>query len=172
MSDLADKKAEGANADINVRPGASNADTSSLPERLQKAIAGAGGIGVVARLIGVSSKTLSRYLRGAPAKHSTLQQLAAATQVRLEWLTSGEGPMRPGEAPPPPPAPAPPAAPPAKPAPLFSSVNMDRLADAYAAARQLLAARGIVEPRAIDLVRIMSTIYDELTDVEGRDRTS
>lgn len=99
----------------------------------------------------------------------TAQQLAAATNVSLEWLATGRGPMRPGEAPPPPPAP--PAAPPAKPAPLFSSVNMDRLADAYAAARQLLAARGIAEPRAIDLVRIMSTIYDELTDVETRGRS-
>ncbi len=129
----------------------------------------AGGLKAASQRAGVPLRTLGTYTRGGEMKLSNLRQLADATGVTVEWLATGRGPMRPGEAPPPPPEPPP--SPPAKPAPLFSSVNMDRLADAYAAARQLLAARGIAEPRAIDLVRIMSTIYDELTDVETRGRS-
>lgn len=144
-------------------------DAKSLGDRIKLAVKQAGiSREAVAKAAVIGNSTLGTYMKGADIQVSTLFALAEATGVTLEWLATGRGPMRPGEAPPPP---EPPPAPPAKPAPLFSSVNMDRLADAYAAARQLLAARGIAEPRAIDLVRIMSTIYDELTDVETRGRS-
>lgn len=72
--------------------------------------------------------------------------------------------MRPGDTPPPP---EPPSSLPAKPAPLFSSVNMDRLAASYLAARTALAGG---EPRPIDLVRIMALIYDQLTETDAAPR--
>lgn len=37
-------------------------------------------------------------LRGTPSL-ATLLRIADATEVRAEWLATGEGPMRPGEAP-------------------------------------------------------------------------
>lgn len=101
-------------------------------------------------------------------KLSNLRQLADATGVTVEWLATGRGPMRAGE---PPQGPAPEPANPQETAPpgplhLFPTVNMDRLAAAFGTARTLLAQRGHHQPDPLHLVRIMTLIYDELTDAE------
>lgn len=170
---MTDTKEESWQIDGGTAPSHQDADrwdARQLADRIKAAVRG-GKLPRegVAKAAGIGNSTLGNYMNGADIQISTLAAIAQATGVRLEWLATGHGPMRPGEAPPSPPEPPPSL--PARPAPLFSSLNMDRLADAYSAARQLLAARGIAEPRPIDLVRIMTTIYDELTDVEARDRT-
>lgn len=172
MPDIADETVLQGNADENVRSDAPNADTKSLSDRLARAIEAAGGQLAVARLAGVSTKTLSRYKAGAPPKHSTLAAIAKATNVHLDWLATGRGPMKPGD---PPPGQDALAAKPQETAPsgplyLFPTANMDRLAAAYAAARGLLAQRGIHTPDPLDLVRIMCAIYDQLTEAEDKHR--
>lgn len=142
-----------------------NWEASSPAERLKTAVMAAGGLKAASQRAGVPLRTLGTYTRGGEMKLSNLRQLADATGVTVEWLATGRGPMRPGETPPPPPEL--PAAPPPRPAPLFSSVNMDRLAAAYLAARTALAGG---EPRPIDLVRIMALIYDQLTETDAASR--
>jgi phage repressor protein C with HTH and peptisase S24 domain len=74
-------------------------------ERLRKAVRRGGGRAVVAEVSGVSYGTLGDYLAGGEMKLSNAQALARATGVRLEWLATGEGPMRAGETLEAPPAP-------------------------------------------------------------------
>jgi phage repressor protein C with HTH and peptisase S24 domain len=62
------------------------------------AVHGAGGRAAVAARSGVSYGTLGDYLSGGEMKLSNADALARATGVRLEWLATGEGPMRAGEA--------------------------------------------------------------------------
>ena len=140
-------------------------------ERLKEAVAGAGGLKAVAEKSGVPISTLGGYTRGGEMKLSNLRQLADATGVTVEWLATGRGPMRPGEAPPgqQPEAEKPQETAPPGPLYLFPNANMDRLAAAYAAARGLLAQRGIHTPDPLDLVRIMCALYDQLTHAEEKD---
>ncbi len=68
-----------------------------LAARLKAAVREAGGNNLVAQRAGVPLSTLNSYLRGVEMKVGGLLKLAAATGVRLEWLATGQGPMRPGE---------------------------------------------------------------------------
>lgn len=173
MPDKAKKIRGPANPDTDVRVRGSSPDTeftAAVRERLRLALREAGGNKAVSQRSGVGSSTIDYALSAGSMRLQTAQQLATATGVRLEWLASGEGPMRPDEAPTAPAEAAPPPQPASTAGPLrlFPNVHMDRLAAAYGAARALLAARGIHTPDPLDLVRIMTTIYDELTEVEAR----
>lgn len=57
----------------------------------------AGGATAVAARVQMPVATLNSYLRGRDMRSKSLVKLAAATGVRLEWLATGQGPMRPGE---------------------------------------------------------------------------
>lgn len=101
---------------------------------------------------------LNRYRKGREMPVSALVSLAKATGVRIEWLATGQGPMK-----------EPPAQPEAAPAPLrplFSVVNADRLGDAYAAALQALASRGHTRPEPRRVMQVTVLLYDELTEAE------
>lgn len=52
----------------------------------------------VAEISGVAFGTLNAYLAGGEMKMSNAAALAQATGVRLEWLATGQGPMRPAGA--------------------------------------------------------------------------
>ena len=104
-------------------------------------------------------------------KVETLVQLAAATGVRLEWLASGEGPMRPGD-PPPGPAPGPSkpqeTAPQPPYSPLFLRMNMDYLVDAYEVAFEHLSKGGTHKPDSRRLMQVTMLFYEELLEAAER----
>jgi len=58
----------------------------------------AGGNIEIARKTGIARTTIDGYLAGGEMKFSNALSLAAATGVRLEWLATGEGPVRVGVA--------------------------------------------------------------------------
>lgn len=153
------------------------ADVSSDPDptdaeralRLRDAVRAAGGNKAVAARVPMPVSTLNRYIAGRDMKASALVSLAQATGVRLEWLATGEGPMRPAEAGGDTGQPSrqqlgTPAAAPRE--PLFSQINADRLADAYVAALQALAARGHTNPEPRRVMQVTILLYDELTEAE------
>lgn len=154
------------NADIDVRVQGSSADMEtpgSVSERLRLAVRQAGGNRAVSQKSGVPVTTIDGALSAGSMRLQTAQQLAAATGVSLEWLASGEGPMRPGEAPAgtTPELAKPRETAPASPVLLFPTVNMDRLADALAGAQAVFAKAGKQpDPRA--LAQVMCLLYDEL----------
>jgi len=99
-------------------------------------------------------------LSGSQMRPAALVALAEAAAVRLEWLMTGEGPMRegePGPAAPPAPPSAPAAAPP--PARLFGQVKIDRLVQAFEGA---LATTGGQDRRLT--MHLTVVLYDELTE--------
>lgn len=106
--------------------------------------------------------TLNTYLKGRDMRLGASIRLAEATGVRLEWLATGAGPMREGEAPPA--ADSLPAA--ARPQSLFSFINADRLGAAYAGARRALAARGQHDADPVRVMQITALLYDSLTEAE------
>jgi hypothetical protein len=71
--------------------------SQELAARLKAAVRESGGNTLVAQRAGVPLSTLNSYLRGVEMKVGALVRLAAATGVRLEWLATGQGPMRAGE---------------------------------------------------------------------------
>lgn len=66
----------------------------ALRERLEIAVRGAGGVPTVASRTGIPQSTLYGFLRGAKLPVPAAARIAQATGVRLEWLGSGEEPMR------------------------------------------------------------------------------
>lgn len=75
---------------------------SEIGARIERAAKSVGGKRKLSELSGVPESTLYRLISGAnPPKFDTLVAIAKAAGVRLEWLVTGEGPMREGEAPPP-----------------------------------------------------------------------
>lgn len=63
--------------------------------RLRAAVDAAGGPGGIAARSGVSVRSLHHYLSGrSPMKLPVALAIARAAGVRLEWLATGEGPMR------------------------------------------------------------------------------
>ena len=64
-------------------------------ERLKQAIKSVGTARLVSDKSGVPLGTLNAYLAGREMKFSNVTALAQATGVRLEWLATGTGPMRP-----------------------------------------------------------------------------
>ncbi len=62
--------------------------------RVKEAIALVGTQMDAAQLSGVAYGTITNYVDGGEMKLSNAAALARATGVRLEWLATGEGPMR------------------------------------------------------------------------------
>lgn len=127
--------------------------------RLKEAVRQAGGPLAVAQASGIPKGTIFSYQRGRDMKVGGLVRLAEATGVRLEWLATGQGPMRPGEAPSAPAAPpTPPApAPAAEPFRVFGKVKIDRLEQAWNA-----AVAGAQGNKRLAL-HLMLVLYDELS---------
>jgi phage repressor protein C with HTH and peptisase S24 domain len=63
-------------------------------ERLRKAIKKVGSTRDAARLSGLPYGTLQNYIQGSELKLSNALSIARVTNVRLEWLATGEGPMQ------------------------------------------------------------------------------
>jgi hypothetical protein len=67
--------------------------------RLREAVEASGGAAAVSRASDTAPSTLQRYLDGFDPKFSRIIAIADACGVRLEWLATGNGPMRSGDAP-------------------------------------------------------------------------
>jgi phage repressor protein C with HTH and peptisase S24 domain len=78
-------------------PGA-NLQTELRGSRVRTLGAENGGLAALARLSGVALSTLQRIAAGQDMKVEVMTALAQATGVRLEWLATGTGPMRPAGA--------------------------------------------------------------------------
>ena len=120
--------------------------------RLRQAVAASGGNKAVSARSGVPLGTLNNYLGGRDMKASPLVALAEATNVRLEWLATGRGPMRPGAesaAPPPPPV-------------GFTPMSVDRLAAALERAGPLLELHRGKLPDPRRFAQILLLMYDEI----------
>jgi transcriptional regulator with XRE-family HTH domain len=65
-------------------------------ERLRRALNGE-TLRAFARRTGIPHSTLRRYESGTQPSLDKAVEIAAALRVRLEWLATGEGPMRPGD---------------------------------------------------------------------------
>ena len=100
MPEKTELRRDGTNSDTDVGVSGANSDTNIRSERLRAAIRRAGGNAAVAARSGIPKTTLDGYLRGGEMKLSNVVSLAQATGVRLAWLATGEGPMRPDGAPP------------------------------------------------------------------------
>lgn len=130
--------------------------------------------------------TLNRYLAGREMRLPAAVAIARATGVRLEWLATGEGPMRPDPpAPTAPPAPAAPsAAPPPPPSGLAEAertpaalgltwqADPDRLARAYEMALNGISVLPGHRPDPRRLMRITLLLYDELAAAEAAGQSS
>lgn len=77
---------------------ASNSSVAYRSERLRSAVRDGGGASAVAKRGQIPLGTLNNYLAGRDMKAEGLVAIARATGVRLEWLATGEGPMKAGEA--------------------------------------------------------------------------
>lgn len=62
--------------------------------RLKEAVRQAGGPLAVAHASGIPKGTIFSYQRGRDMRAEGMVALARATGVRLEWLATGDGPMR------------------------------------------------------------------------------
>lgn len=153
MPEISELRHADPNTDTSVGDPGPNSDTKERAERLREAIKGAGGNKVVAKAAGIPKTTLDGYLAGGEMRLSNAVALANATGVRLEWLASGEGHMRPS-----PPAAAPPA-PEEGPFRLFGKIKIDRLVDAYEGA--LASTRGVDRRLTMHLTVVL---YDNLSD--------
>lgn len=128
---------------------APNPEALARGKRLEEAVKDAGGRAKVRRLSGVAESTILGYEKGGEIKLGNAIALSDATGVRLEWLATGRGAKREGE-----------AAPRAKPGPLrlFGSVDLDQLATALRAAK---AAAGDDERL---LLHSLVLIYDAISE--------
>lgn len=137
------------------------AETSPAALRLRHAI-GAMKIRDVADRAGIPIGTLNHYLRGREMRAASAARIAQATGVRLEWLATGEGPMRAGMViGPPSVAGTAEHAPPATPFRLFGNVRIDRLVQAYEGA--MASTRGNDRRLTMHLTVVL---YDQLTEAE------
>ena len=168
MAETAEKLADQVNREAEFPVQAENWEGKTAAERLKAAMATAGGPKAVAEKSRVPLSTIGGYTRGGEIKLSNLVQLAEASGVTVEWLATGRGPMRPGAAPAAaPPLPAnPQESAPQAPRALFASVDMDRLALAYASAMAALAANGHYSPEPRRVMQVTTLIYDQLTTSE------
>jgi hypothetical protein len=130
-----------------------NRIAAGITSRLNEAIS-KGQAAEIARRAGVPYPTLRDGLAGRQMRPAALVQIARATGVRVEWLLTGEGPMRPEEAP----APAAPPAAPAEPFRLFGRVKIDRMVDALEGA--LRTTRGADMRLTAHLTVVL---YDQLS---------
>lgn len=67
-------------------------------ERLRKTAELAGGQLALSKLTGISARTINSYALGeSEPSRLRLVAMAKAANVSVNWLATGEGPMRPGE---------------------------------------------------------------------------
>ena len=151
-------------------------------ERLRAALRLVGSARAVAAASGVPFGTLQNYLSGGEMKLSNALALAAATGVRLEWLATGQGPMRAGEglmqvggaigesaaAPPAELAGFAESSPAGVPLGLAWHANRDRLGAAYEKALGALAAPPgqRLDPKLLMMLTL--AIYDAMTEEAAR----
>ncbi len=141
--------------DLTVR--ASNRQLTDGANRLREAVRAAGGNLVVSQRSGVPLSNLTRYLAGHDMKLPVAVTLAEACNVSLDWLATGRGPMRPGD------APAAPAQPDAVFKP-FASMDVDRMVKALEAAARIAAAQGNTRPTTRQLVQGAFVIYEDFLE--------
>lgn len=98
MSDFTQLRRDEPNSDSDVGVPETKSDTKARAERLRQAIRAAGGNTAIAHRSGVPKSTIDGYLQGGEMKVGNAIALAGATGVRLDWLVTGEGPMREEEA--------------------------------------------------------------------------
>ena len=137
MAETAEKLADQVNREAEFPVQAENWEGKTAAERLKAAMATAGGPKAVAEKSRVPLSTIGGYTRGGAAP-------AAAPPL----------PANPQES-----APQAPRA-------LFASVDMDRLALAYASAMAALAANGHYSPEPRRVMQVTTLIYDQLTTSE------
>lgn len=140
----------------------------TLGERLRQAVRAAGGNQAVAEKSGVPLGTLGGYLSGGEQKLSNTVALAEACGVTVEWLATGRGPMRPGEAPPPPPPPAETAEPSVFNA--YGTMDIDALAECAEAIFLQMGTMGITKPPLRRVIQAALLLYDELLTVRARQK--
>lgn len=139
MSDLTEEKYE-----------ISSVGTQGRAERVREVVRLAGGKTAISTRTGIPKTTLDGYLKGGEMKLSNAAALARAAGVSLEWLATGEGPMRPGETP----------APPAEPPRAQDVLDLDDLATSYEAALNAFVQRGVARPEARKLLALTLALYD------------
>lgn len=95
-------KMSGRRTDIEETPSVPTSEaevgTVGRVDRVRALAEAKGGVAVLAREANISQATLQRIVSGQEMKTPVLLAIARATGVRLEWLATGEGPMRAGEA--------------------------------------------------------------------------
>lgn len=130
--------------------------------RVKEAVRLAGGNAAVLAKSSIPKATLGNLIAGQEMKTGQLVALARATGVRLEWLATGEGPMRDGDQMPP--RTQEPVQPTAAPSPvkLFRDIHMDTLADAFAMALQAWSKRGHTTLDHRRIMQITAIFYDQL----------
>lgn len=156
------KSGEAASPEASALVSDENSELMERAERLKLAVSEAGGPTAVARRLQMHLGTLNNYLGGRDMKASALVALARGTGVTVEWLATGEGPMKPGQ----------PANPqetaPQRPLSLWRDTSMDTLITAYSAAVQTLLKAGKDETDPASLMRITALLYDQLTGADGK----
>ena len=75
----------------------SNPDQAFI-ERLKKCVEIVGSENALAKLAGISQSGIRRYFSGGEPTRTKLNAIAQAAGVSVEWLATGQGPMRPEEA--------------------------------------------------------------------------
>lgn len=150
-------------ASIDVGVSSLNSDTAARTSRLRQAVDAAGRNKAVAKRAALSVGTLNNYLRGRDMPTNNLVALADACGVTIEWLATGRGPMRPGEAGSA--APVPPAPTPVSPK-LFSIMEMDLMGECLEAAFDQLRRRN-PNPSWRRVAQIAALLYDQLKEDKG-----
>jgi AcrR family transcriptional regulator len=128
-------------------------------ERLREAVRAAGGNQAVARRAGIPVGTLNNYLAGRDMKASAMIAVAGACSVSIEWLAAGRGPMRAGDQAPATPQPVPPAVP-----ELFTTLDMDVLAEAIRVAILLFPRRTLTDTPWRNVARATALKYNDLAE--------
>lgn len=126
-------------------------DLRARADRLRLAVREAGGNKAVAKRAQIPGTTLDRYLAGQEMKLSNAAALARAAGVNLEWLATGEGPMKVGEAP---------VAPATEPPRAQDVLDLADLVVAYEAALNAFVARGAPRPDPRKLLALTLALYD------------
>lgn len=152
---------------VDLHAGADSMQLESRSERLRLAVRAAGGNQIIAQKAGVPLSTLGSYLAGGEQKLSNTIALAKACGVSLEWLATGEGPMRPGETPPQPPPPPPQTGP--KFLKAFGTMNVDALAECLEAVLEQFHSMGVPNPDWRGVVQATLLLYDELLAARARE---
>jgi len=148
--------------ELDVGVSAPNQAVSDRSDRLRVAVKSAGGNSAVSRRAQMPLATLNKYISGREMRVEALISLAAATGVTLEWLATGQGPMKPGE------PEKPQETPPQRPLSLWRDTHMDTLITAYATAIQTIIAAGRDETNAPGVMRLTAILYDQLMGLDGK----